>query len=396
MWSQLAIGWQWSAPDTAGTAVATFVMSAAILVLAVLALLAALPVAWTVAARSPAARRARPGSARPRCSWPGWRSWSSAAGTSATAGRAPAGIRGRGPAWCPAGWPRSPGRPRCRSPRSGRTPPRWPPSPRPNSPGWPSARSRWPALVAGAATAVRRAELSPAVLRFESWLAAAACVTWPSSSARAAPGSPAGAAAGEPVPPRRDRRRRARGHGPGPRAVGAAKPPGQSRRAPGMTPNGPGAPLDPPPRADVGLAPAAVLACRRGRPAPSWSPAAYCPAGPCSRSSTAPARCPPRRSPFAPPGPVRRRHVLLRGPPPDGRLHDRLPARPPPRGRAAAGGHAARLRREPRRRAGRDVARAGRGAEARRPAAGPDGDGHRRTAATATGTRTPATTRWRW
>ena len=51
MWSQLTIGWQWSAPDTAGTAVATVVMSGAMLAFAVLALLAALPVARTVAAR---------------------------------------------------------------------------------------------------------------------------------------------------------------------------------------------------------------------------------------------------------------------------------------------------------------------------------------------------------
>ena len=45
MWSQLTIGWQWSAPDTASVAVATFVMSGAMLVFAALALLAALPVA---------------------------------------------------------------------------------------------------------------------------------------------------------------------------------------------------------------------------------------------------------------------------------------------------------------------------------------------------------------
>src|SRR5580693_5889932 len=48
IWSQLVIGWQWSAPGTAGTAVATFAMTGTILVLALLALLAALPVAWAV------------------------------------------------------------------------------------------------------------------------------------------------------------------------------------------------------------------------------------------------------------------------------------------------------------------------------------------------------------
>ena len=44
MWSQLTIGWQWSEPDTAGVAVATFVTSGAMLAFAVLAVLAALRV----------------------------------------------------------------------------------------------------------------------------------------------------------------------------------------------------------------------------------------------------------------------------------------------------------------------------------------------------------------
>ena len=50
MWSQLTIGWQWSEPDPVGT-IATLVMSGAMLVFAVLALLAALPVAWSVVSR---------------------------------------------------------------------------------------------------------------------------------------------------------------------------------------------------------------------------------------------------------------------------------------------------------------------------------------------------------
>ena len=70
IWSQLTIGWQWSAPDTAA-AVATVVMSGAMLVLAVLALLAGLPVARAVAGRI-ARGRARGLLVRPRCSWPGW------------------------------------------------------------------------------------------------------------------------------------------------------------------------------------------------------------------------------------------------------------------------------------------------------------------------------------
>jgi hypothetical protein len=51
LWSQLTIGWQWSAPDSAATTVAAVVMSAAMGVFAVLALLAVLPVAWNVVAR---------------------------------------------------------------------------------------------------------------------------------------------------------------------------------------------------------------------------------------------------------------------------------------------------------------------------------------------------------
>jgi hypothetical protein len=46
MWSQLAIGWQWSAPDTAATTVAMVVMSAAMLAFAVLAVAATVPVLW--------------------------------------------------------------------------------------------------------------------------------------------------------------------------------------------------------------------------------------------------------------------------------------------------------------------------------------------------------------
>jgi hypothetical protein len=51
MWSQLTIGWQWSEPDTAATAVAMVVMSAAMLALGVLALAAAVPVLWSAASR---------------------------------------------------------------------------------------------------------------------------------------------------------------------------------------------------------------------------------------------------------------------------------------------------------------------------------------------------------
>ena len=140
MWSQLTTGWQWSAPRTAGVTVAMLAMSAAMLVLVALALLAVLPVAWRVAAgRAPGLRGPSAlflaglvvvvvGGRHFGNGWPG-------------TGGHPWPTR----AWCPAGWPPSPGRRRCRCPRSGLIPPRWPRSPRPSWPGWPSARWRWPA-----------------------------------------------------------------------------------------------------------------------------------------------------------------------------------------------------------------------------------------------------------
>jgi hypothetical protein len=51
LWSQLTIGWQWSEPDTAATIAATVVMSAAMLAFGILALAAALPVAWRAVSR---------------------------------------------------------------------------------------------------------------------------------------------------------------------------------------------------------------------------------------------------------------------------------------------------------------------------------------------------------
>lgn len=50
MWAQLTIGWQWTPPIGGPDRVAVIVMSAAILPFAVLAALAAIPVAWTAAA----------------------------------------------------------------------------------------------------------------------------------------------------------------------------------------------------------------------------------------------------------------------------------------------------------------------------------------------------------
>ena len=51
MWSQLMIGWQWSEPDSPGTAVAVVAMTIAVAVFAALALCATLPVVWTVVRR---------------------------------------------------------------------------------------------------------------------------------------------------------------------------------------------------------------------------------------------------------------------------------------------------------------------------------------------------------
>ena len=175
MWSQLAIGWQWSAPDTAA-AVATVAMSVAMLALAVLALLAALPVARVVAARI--ARGGVRDLFGPSALF--------LAGLTVMV----VGSRHFGN-----GWPGTGGHP-------------WThPGPVPGgvaafswastlsvSSFWahpaalaafPAAELTWMALsplalaglVTGAAAVVRRTELSPAALRFETRLARAACLT---------------------------------------------------------------------------------------------------------------------------------------------------------------------------------------------------------------------------
>jgi len=48
MWSQLTIGWQWSEPSTTATYAAMVLMSCAMLFLCLLAVLAAVPVTWSV------------------------------------------------------------------------------------------------------------------------------------------------------------------------------------------------------------------------------------------------------------------------------------------------------------------------------------------------------------
>ena len=62
MWAQLATGWAWAPPAAAGTTIAMVAMSAAVLLLAALGLLAAVPLAWNAArslARGPARRALR-------------------------------------------------------------------------------------------------------------------------------------------------------------------------------------------------------------------------------------------------------------------------------------------------------------------------------------------------
>ena len=65
MWSQLTIGWQWSEPATTATRAAMVVMSGAMLFFVSLALLAAVPMAWSVLRRF--ARRDWHGLV-----WPAW------------------------------------------------------------------------------------------------------------------------------------------------------------------------------------------------------------------------------------------------------------------------------------------------------------------------------------
>lgn len=50
VWSQLAVGWHWSQPDSTATSAGVLVMSAMLAALAVLVLLAAVPLVWAVAA----------------------------------------------------------------------------------------------------------------------------------------------------------------------------------------------------------------------------------------------------------------------------------------------------------------------------------------------------------
>jgi len=174
IWSQLTIGWQWSEPDTSATTAATVVMSAAMLAFLILVLLAALPVAWSVVSRI-ARERAR-GLVGPSVLF--------------LVGAAIVFAGGR---HFGNGWPGTGGHPWA---RQGLVPGgvaafSWA-STLSVSSYWahPSALAAFPAaelawmivsplalacVVGGAATAVRRTELSPGVLLFEARLGMAAC-----------------------------------------------------------------------------------------------------------------------------------------------------------------------------------------------------------------------------
>jgi hypothetical protein len=174
MWSQLTVGWQWSKPNTTATTLATVVTSVAMFSLLGLAVLAAAPVVWHVVRRAsrPGERLLAPaalfvlgavilffGGRHFGDGWPG-------------TGGHPWGLRGLVPGGVAAfSWA----------------------STLSVTSYWahPAALDRFPttelvwmvlspiaiaSLVTGVAKTVRRVELSPAVLRFETRLASAALV----------------------------------------------------------------------------------------------------------------------------------------------------------------------------------------------------------------------------
>ena len=176
MWSQLTIGWQWSAPDARATTVAMVMLSAAMLAFTVLAAAAAVPVVWCVAvriARGHAKRLAAPlliaaagaavmfiGARHFGNGWPG-----TGAHTWASQGLVPGGAA----AFCWAAtlsvsayW----AHPAALA-------------------AFPAAELAWMAaspvamafVTGGTATAIRRADLPASVLRYEIRLGVAACAT---------------------------------------------------------------------------------------------------------------------------------------------------------------------------------------------------------------------------
>ena len=174
MWAQLATGWAWAPPAAAGTTIAMVAMSAAVLLLAVLGLLAGVPLAWSAAcglACRPGRRALRGpallavagagvlavGGHHFASAWPG-----SGAHPWAPHGLVPAGVAAF--SWAAtlsvsAYW----AHPAALA-------------------AFPGAEIAWMALspaalaaaVAGVAGLVRRLDLSPGILRYEAWLASSA------------------------------------------------------------------------------------------------------------------------------------------------------------------------------------------------------------------------------
>jgi hypothetical protein len=174
MWSQLTIGWQWSKPDTVATTAAMVMMSAAMLAFGVLAVAATAPVLWSAGSRI--ARGRRPGLLGPM-----------------TLVVACAVIMFVGGRHFGNGWPGTGGHPWA---RPGLVPGgvaafSWASTLSVSSywahpsalAGFPAAELAWmvlspiamAGLVGGAAALVRRTELSPRVLDFETRLGTAAC-----------------------------------------------------------------------------------------------------------------------------------------------------------------------------------------------------------------------------
>ncbi len=176
MWSQLTIGWQWSQPDTGATTVAMVVMSIAMLVFAILAVAAVLPVAAAVVSRIASGRS------------------KGLLGPSALFGLG-AVVVATGARHFGNGWPGTGGHPwagRGLVP-GGVAAFSWASTLSVSSywahpaalADFPAAELAWmilsplaaAAMMAGAAKAIRRASLSPGLLRWEARLGTAACVT---------------------------------------------------------------------------------------------------------------------------------------------------------------------------------------------------------------------------
>ena len=199
MWSQLTIGWQWSAPDNAATAVAMVVMSAAMLAFGVLVAAAAAPVLWSAASRIARGRGPHgPGQRGPGPDGPGQRGPGPDGPGQGLLGPAAfvvtcALILFAGGTHFGNGWPGTGGHPWA---GQGLVPgglaafswacTLWVSSywAHPGAlAGFPAAELAWmvlsplavAGLVGGAAALVRRTELSPRVLAFEARLGTAAC-----------------------------------------------------------------------------------------------------------------------------------------------------------------------------------------------------------------------------